>query len=100
MADGNVLVGVLGDGSNDATYYFSTTENCTVEFVENNQGSYSTDAKIVVKNNAGDIIETYIVSVTGDLNGDGAVDPSDSSAIEIVASGMADIDFVNRTVIY
>lgn len=134
MDDGKVLVGVSGYGENDVTYYFSKTENCTVELEENDLGQFSTGAKIYVKNSSGDIIETYYVSVTGDVNGDGAcadtndaglilsvssglsdfesgcvelagdlnndgtVDTSDISNACSVAAGLADIDFVNRTI--
>ena len=132
--DGKVLVGVSGYGENDVEYYFANLENCTVELEENEQGEFSTGAKIYVKNNSGDIIETYTVAVTGDvncdgacadtndagvvlsvssgltdfesscielaadLNNDGTVDTSDVSNICTVAAGLADVDFVNRTI--
>lgn len=133
-ADGNVLVGVSGYGENDVTYYFANLENCTVELEENDQGQFSTGAKIYVKDNSGSVVETYIVSVTGDvncdgscadtndagvvlsvssgladfesscielaadMNNDGGVDTSDVSNLCTVAAGLADVDFVNRTI--
>ena len=135
-ADGTILVGVSGYNEHEVEYYFSTLKNCTVELEENEHGAFTTDAKIYVKDNSGNIIDTYIVSVTGDVNGDGncgdpydlgeisavsngmsdfatsarefagdlnndgIVDPNDLSSAKAVAAGMADIDFVNRTVLF
>ena len=134
--DGVVLVGVSGYEEFSVEEYFSTLENCTVELEENELGMFSTGAKFVIKNNNGDVVEEYVISVTGDVNGDGNcgdpldfgeadlvangmadfataamelagdvngdefVDPTDSTSLEVVASGMADIDFVGRTVVF
>ena len=91
-ADGNVLVGVLGNDAKAVEEYFSTLTNCTVELVENAQGIFTTDAEIIVKDSKGAIIETYIVSVTGDVNGDGNCDSVDASAICAVGGSLSDFD--------
>ena len=134
-ADGNVLVGVLGNDAKTVEEYFSTLTNCTVELVENDLGMFTTGAEIVVKDSSGAVVETYIVSVTGDVNGDGNcadgfdmtdmiavagslsdfdiqakllasdmngddnLDGNDLSNASLVASSLAEIDFVNRTIV-
>ncbi len=91
--DGNVLVGVSGYGENDVAYYFANLENCTVELEENALGEFSTEAKIYVKDNSGNVVETYIVSVTGDVNCDGScADTNDVSIVLAVSSGLADFE--------
>lgn len=133
-ADGKILVGVSANGTYDVNYYFSKLENCSVELVNNEQGMFTTGAQILVKDNTGSVIETYIVSVTGDVNGDGncadsfdanaiylvagaissfsteasslagdlnndgLIDISDFTSANAVASALADIDYVNRTI--
>ncbi len=93
-----VLVGIAGYGENDVTYYFSKTENCTVELEENDQGVYSTGAKFIVKDNSGAIIAEYEISVTGDVNGDGNCgDPVDAGDIDTVSNGIADFASASRT---
>ena len=42
---------------------------------------FTTGAEIVVKDSSGTVVETYIVSVTGDVNGDGEVDMADAVLI-------------------
>lgn len=134
--DGKVLVGVAGYGEKSVEEYFASLTNCTVELENNEQGAYSTGAKFIVKDNSGNVVDEYIISVTGDVNGDGncgdpadlleidsvsngiadfattafefagdvngdeMIDPSDVASIEAVAAGMADIDFVSRSVIF
>lgn len=92
-ADGKILVGVSKNGTYDVEHYFSKTENCTVELEVNDQGVFSTGAKILVKNNAGDVVDTYIVSVSGDVNGDGNCgDSFDTNEIRAVAGSIASFD--------
>ena len=92
-ADGNVLVGVLGNGAKTVEEYFSTLTNCTVELVENDKGMFTTGAEIVVKDSSGAVVETYIVSVTGDVNGDGnCADGFDITDILGYASSLSDFD--------
>ena len=92
-AEGTVLVGVTGGGVYDVQHYFSKLTNCTVELEENSFGVFSTDAKIYVKDNSGNIIDTYIVSVTGDVNGDGnCADGTDANIILAVSGTLSNFD--------
>lgn len=85
--DGKVLAGVLGGGTFDTSYYFSSLKNCTVELVANDAGTYSTGAQVIVKDSSGAALETYTIAVTDDFNGDGVCDTNDTSALSVVASG-------------
>lgn len=92
-ADGNVLAGVRGYDELAVEEYFSKLTNCTVELVTNEYDMFTTDAQILVKDANGNVIETYIVSVTGDVNSDGNCgDPSDVNSTKVVAIGVADFD--------
>lgn len=73
-------VDTLGDGADILDYV--TTNVGSVEVVENENGIVSTGATIVLKNAAGEVVETYVFVYFGDVNGDGLVDLSDSGAIE------------------
>ena len=93
--EGAVLVGVSGYEEFSVEEYFSTLENCTVELEENELGMFSTGAKFVIKNNNGDVIEEYVIAVTGDVNGDGNCgDPLDAGEADLVANGMADFAMI------
>lgn len=87
--DGKVLTGVTGGGAYDVAHYFSNLKNCTVELVENENGFFTTDAKILVKDNSGKVIDTYIVSVTGDVNGDGSDSDNIDTGIILAVAGLA-----------
>ncbi len=92
-ADGTVLVGVTGGEKYDVEYYFSTLKNCTVELERNEYDAFSTGAKIYVKDSSGNIIDTYIVSVTGDVNGDGnCADGTDSNIMLAVGGTLTTLD--------
>ena len=92
-ADGKVLVGMSPNGTYGADHYFGTLTNCTVEYVENDQGVVSTGAKILVKDNSGKVIDTYIISVSGDVNGDGnCADGADANTILAVGGTVTTLD--------
>lgn len=73
-------VDTLVDG--ESILDFVKTDVGSVEVVENENGIVSTGATIVLKNAAGEAVETYVFVYFGDVNGDGLVDLSDSGAIE------------------
>lgn len=85
--DGKVLKGILGGGEFDTSYYFSSLKNCTVELVANDAGTYSTGAKVIVKDSTGATLETYDISVFDDVNGDGLSDANDTVTIISCAVG-------------
>lgn len=87
--DGKILTGVTGGGVYGVDHYFSNLKNCTVELVENENGFFSTDAKILVKDTSGNVIDTYIVSVTGDVNGDGSDSDNIDTGIILAVAGLA-----------
>lgn len=69
--DGKILTGVRGYDELSVEEYFSALTNCTVELVKNESDAFSTGAVINVKDSTGKVVDSYIVSVTGDANGDG-----------------------------
>ena len=83
-------VDTLGDGADILDYV--TTNVGSVEVVENDNGVVSTGATIVLKDAAGEIIETYVFVYFGDVNGDGMVDLDDSGLIEAKESYLVDIE--------
>lgn len=90
--DGKVLKGILGGGEFDTSYYFSSLKNCTVELVANDAGTYSTGAKVIVKDSTGATLETYVISVFDDVNGDGLSDANDTFTITCCATGVSTLD--------
>lgn len=88
--DGKILTGVRGYDELSVEEYFSALTNCTVELVNNDSDAFSTGAVINVKDSTGAVVESYIVSVTGDVNGDGMCsDGIDVSAIAAAASSLS-----------
>lgn len=85
--DGKVLAGVLGGGTFNTSYYFSSLKNCTVELVANDAGTYSTGAQVIVKDSSSSTLETYIISVYDDVNGDGLSDANDTVSIISCSAG-------------
>lgn len=83
-------VDTLGDGADILDYV--TTNVGSVEVIENDNGVVSTGATIVLKDAAGEIIETYVFVYFGDVNGDGMVDLDDSGLIEAKESYLVDIE--------
>ena len=91
--DGKVLVGVSGNNKYEVGYYFTNLKNCSVELENNSQGTFSTGAKILVKDSSGNVIDTYVVSVSGDVNGDGnCADSFDVAEINAVAGALKTLD--------
>lgn len=61
---------------------FVTTKAGSIEVVANDQGNITTGATIILKDDSGKVVATYVFIYFGDVNGDGAVNITDSSDIE------------------
>lgn len=61
---------------------FVTTKAGSIEVVANDQGNITTGATILLKDDSGKVVATYVFIYFGDVNGDGAVNITDSSDIE------------------
>lgn len=62
---------------------YVTAENGSIEVLPNEDSDeYTTGATIILKNNAGEPVATYVFIYFGDVNGDGAVDISDAGDVE------------------
>lgn len=83
-------VDTINDGADILDYV--TTNVGSVEVVENENGVVSTGATIVLKDAAGEVLETYVFVYFGDVNGDGLVDLDDSGLIEAKEAYLSDIE--------
>lgn len=62
---------------------YVTANNGSIEVLPNEEsGALTTGATILLKNNAGETVATYVFIYFGDVNGDGAVDGTDAVAVE------------------
>lgn len=61
---------------------YVTTKAGSIEVVANDQGNMTTGATILLKDDSGKVVATYVFIYFGDVNGDGAVNITDSSDIE------------------
>lgn len=61
---------------------YVTTKAGSIEVVANDQGNITTGATILLKNDSGEVVATYVFIYFGDVNGDGAVNITDSSDVE------------------
>ena len=61
---------------------FVTTAVGSIEVVANNKGNITTGAKILLKDTSGAVVATYVFIYFGDVNGDGAVNITDSTDVE------------------
>lgn len=61
---------------------YVTTKAGSIEVVANDQGNITTGATILLKDDSGKVVATYVFIYFGDVNGDGAVNITDSSDIE------------------
>lgn len=61
---------------------FVTTKAGSIEVVANDQGNITTGATILLKDDSGKVVATYVFIYFGDVNGDGAVNITDSSDVE------------------
>ena len=59
---------------------YVTTKAGSIEVVANDQGNITTGATILLKNDSGEVVATYVFIYFGDVNGDCGVDSSDASA--------------------
>lgn len=62
---------------------FVTTKAGSIEVVANDQGNMTTGATILLKDDSGEVVATYVFIYFGDVNGDGAVDSADAAAVEL-----------------
>ena len=68
------------NGANIEDYV--TTKAGSIEVVANDQGNMTTGATILLKDDSGKVVATYVFIYFGDVNGDGAVDGTDAVAVE------------------
>lgn len=61
---------------------YVTTKAGSVEVVANEDGNMSTGATILLKDDSGKVVETYVFIYFGDVNGDGSVDITDAAMVE------------------
>ena len=69
------------NGANIEDYV--TTKAGSIEVVANDQGNMTTGATILLKDDSGKVVATYVFIYFGDVNGDGAVDSADAAAVEL-----------------
>lgn len=62
---------------------YVTTKAGSIEVVANDQGNMTTGATILLKDDSGKVVATYVFIYFGDVNGDGAVDSADAAAVEL-----------------
>lgn len=62
---------------------YVTTKAGSIEVVANDQGNMTTGATILLKDDSGEVVATYVFIYFGDVNGDGAVDSADAAAVEL-----------------
>lgn len=62
---------------------YVTTKAGSIEVVANDQGNMTTGATILLKDDSGKVVATYVFIYFGDVNGDGAVDGTDAVAVEL-----------------
>lgn len=90
--DGNGFVYGVATDNGDSIADALQTPSGSIQVTENDWGEMSTGAKIELLNDSGEVVETYYFIFFGDIDGDGAVDSTDVTAAEGVASG-SDFDF-------
>lgn len=61
---------------------YVTTKAGSIEVVANDQGNMTTGATILLKDDSGKVVATYVFIYFGDVNGDGLVDGTDAGKIE------------------
>lgn len=61
---------------------YVTTEAGSIEVVANEDGNMSTGATILLKDDSGSVVATYVFIYFGDVNGDGSVDITDAAMVE------------------
>ena len=61
---------------------FVTTKAGSIEVVANENGEISTGATILLKNDSGEVVATYVFIYFGDVNGDASVDSADAEIID------------------
>lgn len=61
---------------------YVTTKAGSIEVVANDQGNITTGATILLKNDSGEVVATYVFIYFGDVNGDGSVDITDAAMVE------------------
>lgn len=61
---------------------YVTTKAGSVEVVANEDGNMSTGATILLKDDSGKVVATYVFIYFGDVNGDGSVDITDAAMVE------------------
>ena len=67
---------------------FVTTKAGSIEVVANADGNMSTGATILLKDDSGEVVATYVFIYFGDVNGDGSVDGSDAGDVEAYMLGL------------
>lgn len=78
------------NGANIEDYV--TTKAGSIEVVANDQGNMTTGATILLKDDSGKVVATYVFIYFGDVNGDGAVDGTDAVAVELHDAWIETID--------
>lgn len=71
---------------------FVTTKAGSIEVVANADGNMSTGATILLKDDSGEVVATYVFIYFGDVNGDGSVDGSDAGDVEAHDAWLVTID--------
>ena len=61
---------------------YVTTKAVSDEVVANEDGNMSTGATILLKDDSGKVVATYVFIYFGDVNGDGSVDITDAAMVE------------------
>lgn len=61
---------------------YVTTKAGSVEVVANEDGNMSTGTTILLKDDSGKVVATYVFIYFGDVNGDGSVDITDAAMVE------------------